>query len=209
MLEDKQLIAAQHMIECLATVITNLLSAIPWIGTDFVQFYIISSPIILYTILVSVLKSIGKFKNRQHTLQCSEEEYFLSISKEFLGIFVGFVDGDGHISVAKNGIYFKIKLIIELHKRDSETLEHIFSVLKIGNISYKEKTVTYEINRKHLQTVLFPLLLHHSIHFLTTARQSQYAKAIYVITNNITLYEVLLNSTYSSNKPLNYLSLPF
>lgn len=26
------------MIENLATVITNLLSAIPWIGTDFVQF---------------------------------------------------------------------------------------------------------------------------------------------------------------------------
>jgi len=26
------------MIECLATVITNLLSAIPWIGQDFVEF---------------------------------------------------------------------------------------------------------------------------------------------------------------------------
>jgi ubiquinol-cytochrome c reductase cytochrome b subunit len=38
MLGGKQLLASQHMIECLATVITNLLSAIPWIGQDFVQF---------------------------------------------------------------------------------------------------------------------------------------------------------------------------
>lgn len=54
------------MIEYLATVITNLLSAIPWIGQDFVEFvklllFIITLSILyFYTIANYNISTIGK-----------------------------------------------------------------------------------------------------------------------------------------------------
>jgi hypothetical protein len=155
--------------------------------------------------LCCVLKSVGKYEKDI----LPDQKYYLSITKEFLAMFVGFIDGDGHISVSKNGLYFKIRLVIELAKVDSNMLEYFQKVLKIGNIKYTDKTVIDNIDRKELQTVLFPLLVYHSIFFLTTTRQMQYAKAVYVMTNNLTLFENIVSNLYYKSVPVDYLSLSF
>lgn len=77
MLGDKQLLASQHMIECLATVITNLLSAIPWIGQDFVQFntilflavyvFVVSSFILYYSFLPTIGKVSVRARQKSYT----------------------------------------------------------------------------------------------------------------------------------------------
>lgn len=65
-------------------------------------------------------------------------------------------------------------------------LEYMKSVLLIGNINYYPATNTakYIINRTDLQEILFPLLNHHNIFFLTLARQLQYNKAMYILKSN-------------------------
>src|SRR5690606_15852131 len=44
------------------------------------------------------------------------------------------------------------------------------------------------INRTDLQEIIFPLLIHHNIFFLTNTRQEQFNKAMYILQNNIKLY---------------------
>lgn len=99
------------MIECLATVITNLLSAIPWIGQDFVQFntslffgvcvFIISIFIIYYSFLPTIGEVSVRALRGTKSRTLDQKLYYKNISYEFLSIFVGFVDGDGYISMNK------------------------------------------------------------------------------------------------------------
>lgn len=197
----------------MATVITNLLSAIPWIGTDFVQFATLFTVYkILRNILINnsfTLTPIGIPRYNKPI----DTNYYNSISKEFLAIFIGFVDGDGHIRVSKNGLYIKVELVIQLSKVDSATLEHINKKLKLGHIEYYKEVCTLIINRKELQIVLFPLINYHNMFFLTETRKSQFNKAIFVFIENIIKYSDFINKYKNdgsiSNSNVYYKNLPF
>lgn len=180
------------MVEHLATVITNLLSAIPWIGKDFVEF-----PQILFSYLIPIgsLSTIGKVNekalrgNKARTPQNKKE--FINISSKFMGIFVGFVDGDGYLKINKTNIkrgYISIELVISLDLRDLELLNYIKSILKIGRIYIYKSTCKYIIGKVDLQEIVFPLLRYHNIAFLHKNRLIQYNNCIFILENNILKY---------------------
>jgi hypothetical protein len=134
------------MIECLATVITNLLSAVPVFGQDLVELKIFTdiSTILIYNNVIPVLPTIGIVstqalkKGKQKRI---DKQEFLSLPYQFIAFLVGLIDGDGNIQITKTKKGFiTIKLIIGLHLNDLSTLEYIISVLKIGKI---------QINKDH------------------------------------------------------------
>ena len=128
-----------------ATVITNLISAIPWIGQDIVESKIItliinlsfiailfSIVVVYYYILLHVnfssnLPTIGvihqnALKKSNKALRLDKQEY-ISIPSSFLAFLAGLVDGDGYIQVTKTSKGFiAIKLVISLHLEDLSTL---------------------------------------------------------------------------------------
>jgi hypothetical protein len=67
-------------------------------------------------------------------------------TKEFMSMFLGLVDGDGYIEIGPQKQYAKktkelretsirARLVIRLHKRDTELLEYLVKVLEVGSIS--------------------------------------------------------------------------
>jgi hypothetical protein len=134
-------------------------------------------------------------------------------------MLVGFIDGDGYIPINKTTKGFiKINLTIALNINDISTLNYIQSLLGLGKITVYPKngekdTCKLIINRTDLQEVLFPLLLHQNIFFLTNTRREQFEKAIFILQNNIKLFSdipAFIPSLY----PLpvskeDYASLPF
>ena len=201
----------------MATVITNLISAIPWIGQDIVEsknitIINLSLVIIIYFLVISVhrylwhlkiscgenlLPTLGvihknALKKGNKTLRLDKQEY-ISIPPSFLAFLVGLIDGDGYIQISKTSKGFiTIKLTISLHLEDISTLEYINSVLKLGKINiYKDlrsPTCKLVINKTDLQEVLFPLLLHNNIFFLTNTRVNQFNLAMFILKNDIKLY---------------------
>lgn len=179
-----------------ATVITNLISAIPWIGQDIVESIKIIvldiSIILLYTLLPTIgnvhkntLKKINKILDKKE---------YISIPKSFLAFLVGLIDGDGYIQVNKTTKGFiTIRLIISLHLEDISTLEYIKSILKLGKINVykdlKSPTCKLVINRTELQEILFPLLLYNNIFFLTETRINQFNLAFNIIKNDIIKFD--------------------
>ena len=139
-----------------ATVITNLMSAIPWIGNDFVESINIIE-LILPTIGLVNPHALKKGKKIR-----SDKSKFLSIPNSFLAKLVGFIDGDGYILIHKTEKGFiKINLTISLDIRDLSLLHHIQSTLGIGIINTYPKTKSSDtcklvINRTDLQEILFP-----------------------------------------------------
>ena len=133
------------MIKHLATVITNLLSAIPWIGQDFVEFvkyllfFITLFIIHNYTIKCNnKLTTIGKInESALRGQKCQQDKQpFLSIPYDFISMLIGFIDGDGYIAITKIGINnIKIELVISVDIKDLHLLEHIKNILKIGRIN--------------------------------------------------------------------------
>ncbi len=162
--------------------ITNLISAIPWVGTDIVEFLKIIKQNSLETIGIVHKTAIkrGKF-----LLNIDKKEY-LSIPFSFIAFLVGLLDGDGYIQISKTGKgYIAMKLVISLHLKDLTTLEYIKSVLNLGTINiYKDNkspTCRLTINKTDLQEVFFPLLLYHNIYFLTNSRITQFNTAMYIL----------------------------
>lgn len=205
-----------------ATVITNLISAVPWIGQDIVESKIITLIInlcfiaILFSIVVvyyyilllvnfsSNLPTIGvihqnALKKSNKALRLDKQEY-ISIPSSFLAFLAGLVDGDGYIQVTKTSKGFiAIKLVISLHLEDLSTLEYIHSVLKIGKINiYKDlrsPTCKLVINKTDLQEILFPLLMYNNIFFLTNTRADQFNLAMYIFKNDIKMYNQIPENT--------------
>lgn len=205
-----------------ATVITNLISAVPWIGQDIVESKIItliinlcfiailfSIVVVYYYILLHVkfssnLPTIGvihqnALKKSNKALRLDKQEY-ISIPSSFLAFLVGLVDGDGYIQVTKTSKGFiAIKLVISLHLEDLSTLEYIHSVLKIGKINiYKDlrsPTCKLVINKTDLQEILFPLLMYNKIFFLTNTRAYQFNLAMYIFKNDIKMYNQIPDNT--------------
>jgi hypothetical protein len=136
------------MIKHLATVITNLLSAIPWIGQDFVEFiklllFIITLSIFYYFITKcnSSLSTIGKvnesaLRGKKSRTDQEKQAFLSSISYEFMSMFIGLIDGDGYIAITKIGLdNIRMELILSVDIKDLKLLQHIKNVLKIGRIN--------------------------------------------------------------------------
>ena len=104
----------------MATVITNLISAVPWIGQDIVESINNTVIINLGTIVFIIfflgglhyqqiksnsLPTIGivnknALKKSNKALRMNKEKY-LSVPSSFLGFLVGLIDGDGYIQISK------------------------------------------------------------------------------------------------------------
>ncbi|KAF1922117.1 uncharacterized protein M421DRAFT_79529, partial [Didymella exigua CBS 183.55] len=97
------------------------------------------------------------------------KEDYLSIPSSFLSFLLGFIDGD----------------------------EYIHSVLNIGKITiYKDNrspTCKLIINKTDLQEVLFPLLLHHNLFFLTETRNNQFNTAMLILEQDIKRFDNIPN----------------
>jgi ubiquinol-cytochrome c reductase cytochrome b subunit len=137
-----------------ATVITNLLSAIPWIGVDLVYliwggFSVKSAPLdsdtMLQILLIaqnsSIYISIGYcFSKKQvktpitRGLSAGVRYYSnnnfdatqrLNAGDLVFPYQVGLIEGDGWFTVTKNGQYIKYELGLEMHIRDIQLLYEI------------------------------------------------------------------------------------
>ena len=184
-----------------ATVITNLMSAIPWVGQDIVESENITdySYTIVYTTHL-MLPTIGivsehALKKWNKNTRLDKKEY-LSIPSSFLAFLVGLIDGDGYIQITRTTKGFiAIKLVISIHLKDISTLEYIQSVLNLGKITinrdYKSPNCKLIINRTDLQEVLFPLLLYHNIFFLTETRRTQFNLAMFILKETKKVYDKL------------------
>lgn len=204
-----------------ATVITNLLSAIPWIGKDLVEFGNLEnnfnySNIIeaKYLPIIGIVNSnaLRKIKlrtsPRRHGLARrggTEKERLdmLKIPQNFLAMFVGLIDGDGYIAITKTPKNFiRIDLIISLDIRDLDLINYIHSVLKVGRVNKYPNlnTVKLTIPRTDLQAIVFPLLIYHNLYFLTNTRRAQFDKVMYILQNNIKNYSELPDKFPTYNK---------
>ena len=106
------------------------------------------------------------------------------------------IDGDGYIQITKTTKGFiAIKLVISIHLKDISTLEYIRSVLNLGKITiYKDNkspTCKLIINKTDLQEILFPLLLHHNIFFLTETRNNQFNTATVILDKDIKRFDLI------------------
>lgn len=180
----------------MATVITNLLSAIPVFGQDIVESINVTEYLTLANI-IPVLPSIGTVSmhalKKGKKLRLDKREY-LSIPYPFIAFLAGFIDGDGYIQITRTTKGFiTIKLVIGIHLEDLSTLEYIQSVLKLGKITinrdHKSPNCKLIINRTDLQEVLFPLFLHHGIFFLTETRRAQFDLAMFILKNDKKVYD--------------------
>lgn len=185
-----------------ATVITNLMSAIPWIGQDIVESKNITEYLTMAAV-IPVLPTIGTVSvhalKKGNKIRLDKKEY-LSISPSFLAFLVGLIDGDGYIQVTRTTKGFiTIKLVISIHLDDISTLKYIQSVLKIGKLTeyrdIKSPSCKLIINRTDLQEVFFPLLLHHEIFFLTETRRAQFDWAIFILKENKKVYDQIPATT--------------
>jgi hypothetical protein len=146
-----------------ATVITNLLSAIPWLGKSLVEsikakelfwlliIYFIINIYLEKRIKLNIFDYIFNYWNNLFLLDTIgivsphahkkgrnvlDKNELLIIPYSFLAMLTGLIDGDGYISATKTSKgYIRINLIISLNIRDLPLLEYIKSILKIGNIN--------------------------------------------------------------------------
>ncbi len=211
-----------------ATVITNLMSAIPWIGQDIVELIkIITTFIIYFSIILftsDLLPTIGNIhlnalKKSNKNLRLDKQEY-ISIPPSFIAFLAGLIDGDGYIQITKTSKgYVTIKLVLSLHLEDLSTLEYIVSVLKLGKINiYKDlrsPTCKLVINKTDLQEILFPIFIYNKIYFLTNTRINQFNLAMYIFEQDIKMYDQIPSVDVIPNifnlpiTSLGYTLLPF
>lgn len=199
------------------------MSAIPWVGQDIVESNHFADRCITVHSLSSLLPTIGTvntnaLKKGNKNVRLNKENY-LSIPSCFLSFLVGFIDGDGYIQITKTTKGFiTIKLVISIHLKDISTLEYIRSILNIGKITiYKDNrspTCKLIINKTDLQEVLFPLLLHHNLSFLTETRNNQFNTAMVILEQDIKRFDNIPNISkipklfYVENSE-NYVKLSF
>jgi hypothetical protein len=174
--------------------------------------------IILYTSLETI-GNISPYALKKGRKRIIDKKIFLDIPYSFLSMLVGLIDGDGHISVTKtNKGYIKICLVLSFNIRDLSLLYYINSILGLGKINTYPKLKTKDtcklvINKTDLQGILFPLLRYHNLFFLTKERKRQYDKVLFILENNVLLFEDIPKIIPSYNiLPLNsaeYLKIKF
>ena len=210
-----------------ATVITNLMSSIPWVGQDIVESKIAEFALYSSLSICAPLKSgnnvlpklgITNLKSRANRSKWLSESEYLSIPKSFIAFLVGFIDGDGYIFINNTKKDFiGIKLIISVHIDDIAILNYIQSVLKIGKLStypnLKSPSARLIFSKTDLQEVLFPLMIYHDIYFLTETRRSQFYKAFQIIVEDIKSYSQIPKTVPElqalPNSVKGYFKLPF
>lgn len=175
------------------------MSAIPWVGQDIVESKNITEcgTIVATALVMPTIGTVSPhaLKKGNKKIRLDKKEY-LSIPSSFLAFLVGLIDGDGYILVTRTTKGFiTIKLVISIHLEDISTLEYIQSVLKIGKLTIyrdlKSPTCKLIINRTDLQEVLFPLLIHHGIFFLTETRRAQFDLAMFILKTDKKVYDQL------------------
>jgi hypothetical protein len=123
-----------------------------------------------------------------------DKKDYVDVPASFLAFLVGLIDGDGYIQITKTTKGFiTMKLVISLHIEDISTLEYIHSTLKLGRINiYKDlrsPSCKLVINRTELQEILFPLLIHNNIFFLTDTRINQFNLAMHILKNDLKMFD--------------------
>jgi len=204
-----------------ATVITNLMSAIPWLGQDIVELTKITyihSDLILSSLPILGTIHRNAFKKRINSSRLEAKQY-LSIPPSFLAFLTGLIDGDGYIQITKTTKGFiTMKLVISLHLEDLSTLEYINSVLKLGKLTTyrnnRSPTCKLIINKTDLQEILFPLLLYQNIFFLTETIMNKFNLAIYILKYDIRTYDAIpsvenVPVNFELKTPSDYIKLPF
>jgi len=144
---------------------------------------------------LDTIGSISPYALKKGRSKIMDKNQYMNIPYSFLAMFVGVVDGDGHISISKvKEQYIKISLVLSLHINDIDVLNYIQSVLKLGKINiYPKKGIIHNcklvINKTDLQDIVFPLLLHHELFFLTKVRNEQFNKALFIMKNNLIYFK--------------------
>lgn len=157
-----------------ATVITNMLSAIPWIGGDFVEFVWgglytdepYNSDIVLKILLdagnstlsafvyfrfkpsskVKITNTSGQSAGVKNYSNNSEAPQRLN-ARSLYPYLVGLIEGDGWFTIMKNGKYLTYEMGIEMHIRDIQLLYKIKSWLNVGVIIIKKDKKGNNISR--------------------------------------------------------------
>jgi len=151
-----------------ATVITNLMSAIPWIGQDIVEFLwgglsqllieepnnsdVVQqillnagiSPILVLGYVCVVNINVKKPKSRGQSagvreLSTHEASQRLNAENLKYAYLVGLFEGDGFFTVTKKGKYFQCELGIELSIKDVKLIYKIKKILGVGIVGFKIK----------------------------------------------------------------------
>ena len=151
-----------------ATVITNLMSAIPWLGQDIVQFlwgglslfyYLIEEPCyrdVTAQILLIAGKSstwefvygynnnidvkITKTRGQSAGVTYNVTPQRLNTKNLIYPYLVGVFEGDGFFSVSKKGKYLQCEIGVELSIKDVQLIYKIKKLLGVGVVGFREKT---------------------------------------------------------------------
>lgn len=161
------------------------------------MLYIFKNNIPLLDSSIVILPTVGNISahaiKKGNKLRPNKREYLL-LPYEFLAFLVGLIDGDGYIRINKTTKgYIALNLVLTLSLKDVSTLEYIYSVLKLGKITkypdIKNPICKLVINRTDLQEVVFPLMIHHKLFFLTDSRKAQFDLAMFILQKDIKIYD--------------------
>ena len=152
-----------------ATVITNLMSAIPWVGHDIVEFIwggLNTDEPHYGDVVLKILLNAGKSPNlgfaydlffvfiltiyvkiamtrRQsagvRSLHTSEASQRLHAGDLTYAYLVGLFEGDGYFTITKKGKYLTYELGIELSIKDVQLIYKIKKILGIGVVSFRKR----------------------------------------------------------------------
>ena len=159
-----------------ATVITNLMSAIPWVGQDIVEFIwgglntvgphygdvllkILlnagTSPnlgfaydlfFILITIIYVKIAMTWGLSAGVRSIHTSEASQRLHAEDLVYAYLVGLFEGDGFFSITKKGKYLTYELGIELSIKDVQLIYKIKNLLGVGVISFRKKKESHMVS---------------------------------------------------------------
>ena len=125
----------------------------------------------------------------------------LKLDKNFMGKFMGLVDGDGYIEIGPQKQYNKsslapkstirARLVVRLHNKDKDLLVNLTKVLGVGSISNLDSISQTRLifSKKDLVNVIVPLIKSYNLQFLTFNRVNQYSLLNYIIDNQIIHWE--------------------
>jgi hypothetical protein len=125
----------------------------------------------------------------------------LKLDKNYMGKFMGLVDGDGYIEIGPQKQYNKsslapkstirARLVIRLHNKDKDLLVNLTKVLGVGSISNLDSISQTRLifSKKDLVNVIVPLIKSYNLQFLTFNRVNQYSLLNYIIDNQIIHWE--------------------
>ena len=212
-----------------ATVITNLMSAIPWIGQDIVEFLWgglktvephicedvlkillnaeISSTFVLGYVCfnnINVIKPKSRGQSagvrKLYTFEASQRLHAENLYPYLVGLF----EGDGYFSISKKGVYYQCEIGIELSVKDVQLIYKIKNILGVGIINFRErcgiKMVNLRIRKKdHIINYMLPIFDKFP---LFSNKQFDYLRLKEIILSNYTYFEDIAKYT-RPNTPLN------